>query len=187
MNKGFYLAEDNRIYIYYTDIDSLYIKEKDEKKIKKLHEKKYNCNMKRTLLNQFHIDFSQVWVKYVFVGGKCYCNLLDDGTSHNRVKCICQDFIEKKTKEFGGVIKIYEAVYHEKEIEFHLYDSETFSIDTKNLIVILHSSFVGQISFSKKVTPVKDSEVGYTHFLHKQPPQSKMAHISQNQNFIIHF
>jgi hypothetical protein len=42
MNEVFCLAKDNRIHIYYTDTDSLYIKEKDKNKIQQLYEQSYN-------------------------------------------------------------------------------------------------------------------------------------------------
>jgi hypothetical protein len=50
------------------------------------------------------IMFPQVWVKSVYVEKKWDCNLLEDGSSHYRMKGNCQDLIEKKLKQYGGLI-----------------------------------------------------------------------------------
>jgi hypothetical protein len=76
--------------------------------------------MEGTTLRQFHHDFPQYSTKSVFIGKKCYCNLLDDGTYHDRHRGIYQDVIYKKSKEFGGLLQLYEALYHGTKIEFDL-------------------------------------------------------------------
>jgi hypothetical protein len=54
--------------------------------------------MKGTLLIKFHRDFQEIGFKSVFVGKKSYCNLLEDGTYHYRMKGILQDIIKKKNR-----------------------------------------------------------------------------------------
>jgi hypothetical protein len=63
-----------------------------------------------------------LWVK------KWYCNLLDDRTYHYRFKGICQDVIDKQSKDFDGLLQLYECFYHETEIEFDLCDNDIPSI-----------------------------------------------------------
>jgi hypothetical protein len=147
MNEVFCLCEDYGIKIYYTDTDSLYVGEKDEKRIQELYEKMYGRVMEGTMLNQFHRDFPQVCTKSVFVGKKCYCNLLEDGTYHYRLKGICQDVIEKKSKEYGGLIGLYEALYNHTPIEFDLCDSDKPSIDTNNFEAFSRKTFLRKIEF----------------------------------------
>jgi hypothetical protein len=147
MNEVFCLAEDYKIKIFYTDTDSLYIGEKDEVRIQELYEKTFGRVMTGTMLNQFHRDFPQVCTKSVFVGKKCYCNLLEDGTYHYRLKGICQDVIEKKAEEYGGLIELYEALFNHTEIEFDLCDSVKPSISYNNFEAFSRKTFLRKIKF----------------------------------------
>jgi hypothetical protein len=148
MNEVFTLCEDNGIKIYYTDTDSLYIGLKDENKLCELYERTYGRIMTGTSLGQFHRDFPQACVKSVFVGKKCYCNLLDDGTYHYRLKGICQDVIDLRASELGvDLLELYERLLRHEEIEFDLCKSARPSIETKNFEAFTRSHFVRKIKF----------------------------------------
>jgi hypothetical protein len=98
--------------------------------------------MERTTLRQFYRDFPQVCIKSIFLRRKYYSNLFDDVTYHYPVKGICQDRINKKSKDFDGLFQLYEAFFHGNELEFDLADNKRPSIDMKNINAISRTSFL---------------------------------------------
>jgi hypothetical protein len=148
MNEVFTLAEDNGIKIYYTDTDSLYIGLKDEKHLEDLFYETYGRVMTGTSLGQFHRDFPQVCTKSIFVWKKVYCNLLDDGTYHYRLKGICQDVIDLKAAEMGiSLMDLYDRLLGHEEIIFDVCQSSRPSIETNNFEAYTRASFMRKIKF----------------------------------------
>jgi len=148
MNEVFCLAEDYHIPIYYTDTDSLYMKLEDLPRLEELYMKMFNRVLYGNDLEQFKKDFPQTCKKSIFVGKKAYCNYLDDGTYHYRLKGIPQDCISKKADSLKiSILELYERLFNGEEILFDLCDSEKPKITTKNFNAITKQSFIRNIKF----------------------------------------
>ena len=83
MNEVMTLAEDNKMFIYYQDTDSMHIKDKDIEKLAKNFEQTYNRKSIGKATGQFHSDFSLnnckdvKAIKSIFLGKKCYIDELE--------------------------------------------------------------------------------------------------------------
>jgi hypothetical protein len=142
MNEVMCLAEDNNLDMYYTDTDSIHIKDSHIKELEILYKKKYNRDLIGPFLGQFHNDFSlksdkgfeTVAVESIFLGKKCYIDKLkatirDEITGlpkpkydyHIRMKGIPTKCIKKKCDELDKTpVDLYNKLYNGEQIEFNL-------------------------------------------------------------------
>ena len=140
MNEVMYLAEDNGIFIYYTDTDSIQLNYDDVAKLRKLfkEDKRYNRELIGRNLGQFHIDFEMDEVKdnktiygrnAYYLGKKMYMVELvgknKEGKEvvdyHIRMKGIPSSCIEYECRKNNiSPLEIYDKLYNKKTIDFDL-------------------------------------------------------------------
>ena len=134
MNEVMCLAEDIGCRIYYQDTDSMHIREEDLPKLKEAFKEKYKRDLIGPKLGQFHNDFdpkkldkeSTVARRSIFIGKKIYVDELIDKDEkeveyHIRCKGVRKEGILEKAEEYGGVMKLYEALYQgDQAISFNL-------------------------------------------------------------------
>ncbi len=131
MNRVMCLAEDNGLDIYFTDTDSIHMKEGNIKILQKLFKEKYNQELMGEQTGQFNSDFDlddceDVYSKEViFLGKKCYCDALvgiNKKTGeivedyHFRMKGIPQDVIKYECKKRKiTIMQLYKYLLDGKE------------------------------------------------------------------------
>lgn len=138
MNEVMYLAEDNDIFMYYTDTDSIQLDYDDVSKLEVLFKKKYNRELTGKKMGQLHIDFEMHGVKdnktiygrnAYYLGKKMYIVELvgknEEGKElvdyHIRMKGVPSDCIKYRCEiEEKIPLEIYDRLYNGKEIEFDL-------------------------------------------------------------------
>ena len=133
MNEPMALAEDIGVDIYYQDTDSTHTPVKDIPLLKEAYLKKYGRELEGNEMGQFNCDFSSKKLKgkirsveSVFLGKKCYVDKLqgdEEGVYdyHIRMKGVSGDAIaDKVLEEGGGVVDLYERLFHGEEITFDL-------------------------------------------------------------------
>lgn len=136
MNEVMCLAEDEKLDMYYTDTDSIHIKESHVDILANKFEEKYNRKLIGGNLGQFHCDFDNdaVSTHLIALGKKSYIDLLEnpDGTisHHIRMKGVPKESILAK----GDPMKTYQDLYEGKEKIFDLmaekpkFDSSGFGV-----------------------------------------------------------
>ena len=144
MNEVMCLAEDNNIFLFYQDTDSMHMYQDDINILADLFKKKYVRELIGEELGQFHSDFE---IKYnyngekkkakdvysshlIVLGKKCYVDRLVgkdcDGNEvvdyHIRLKGVPNSTIEYEIEkqEIGDVINLYEKMYSGECINFDL-------------------------------------------------------------------
>ena len=121
MNEVFDVANDNGYPIYYTDTDSIHIKQCDVKPLEQKYEEKYNKKLNGKQLEQFHTDFSlknakgedikddEIYAtKSIFLGKKSYLDVLESVDKkgirstgyHVRLKGITKEGLEEAAKKY---------------------------------------------------------------------------------------
>lgn len=137
MNEIITLAEDNNIFIYYQDTDSIHIKDNEIKLLEKLFKDKYNRELIGSNLGQFHSDFSLngssglvYSVGFIGLGKKCYLDILESKNEkgdlingfHIRLKGISKEAIDNKliSTDYNNIVDIFNDLYNGKNIEFDL-------------------------------------------------------------------
>lgn len=126
MNKVLNVANDNDIPVYYTDTDSMHLRQKDVPKLEQLYQEKYNEKITGNQLGQFHTDFnpssrdvSPVGLhskRFIGLGKKCYLDILTNkegqtdyhirfkGANSKNIKEYCKD-------EKIDIVEFYERLY----------------------------------------------------------------------------
>lgn len=139
MGELMYLAEKYGLEIYYTDTDSIHIKNKHIEKLEELFKKEYGRELIGKGMGQFHSDFSikqdgkkatdVVSTCGIFLAKKCYLDVLEgniDGKKvhdyHIRMKSIpSSTILYEAERQYGGdVKKMYLDLYDGKKVEFDL-------------------------------------------------------------------
>ena len=137
MNQVISTAEDNNLDIYYQDTDSLHIKEDQVKILESIYRNKYGRELNGKGMGQFHIDFESniikeniVAVKSIFLGKKCYIDLLqgldEKGNTvydyHIRMKGVASQAVlhEAEINYDYDVLEIYKKLYNEEPIIFDM-------------------------------------------------------------------
>lgn len=145
MNEVMCLAEDNGIFIYYQDTDSMHIDDNKIDLLSKLYKEKYDRELIGKNMGQFHCDFNSDILKVdiksiasIFLGKKIYLDILEgkdkDGIikydSHIRMKGVNKEAIINKIipgkyeNEVHKVFQIYFDLYNGKEYEFDLLEGK---------------------------------------------------------------
>ena len=135
MNRVMSTAEQNGIDIYYTDTDSVHVREIDVPRIAEVFKKKYGKELIGKKMTQFHCDFDSFngavgsvhSRKLIALGKKSYLDILVDEKGnegyHIRLKGIPKQVILNKAKRMGITIEqLYEKLYDGEEITFNLLD-----------------------------------------------------------------
>lgn len=177
MNEVMCLAEDNNIFLFYQDTDSMHMYQDDIQPLANLFREKYGRVLIGEELGQFHSDFE---IKYnyngekkkakdvysshlIVLGKKCYVDKLVgkdcDGNEvidyHIRLKGVPNTTIEYEIKhqDIGDVIKLYEKMHSGECINFDLTEGmgkSRFQIQ-KNFGVKTVTDFKRKICFKKKL------------------------------------
>lgn len=142
MNSVMCLAEDNNIKIYYQDTDSIHLEKSDIDKLEKKYSDKYNKKLIGENLCQFHNDFSIKKDGYiyddvvacgcVFLGKKCYLDILKTvdnkyldlhirlkGISDKSIKYTANKLYNNKNKKLN-IIELYYDLFNGEEVNFDL-------------------------------------------------------------------
>ncbi len=135
MNRVISSAEQNGIDIYYTDTDSIHVKEIDVPRIAEVFKKKYGRELIGKKMTQFHCDFDSFngavggvhSRKLIALGKKSYLDILVDEKGneglHIRLKGVPKQCILNKAKRMGITVEeLYERMYQGEEIIFNLLD-----------------------------------------------------------------
>ncbi len=125
MNEVFDIANDNDIVIYYTDTDSIHMKQQDVSKLENLFREQYKKELNGKNLGQFHVDFQLegavgeiVATKSIFLGKKSYMDRLEsvdkDGNKiigyHCRMKGATREGLAHAAKQYDNS---YEGLYED--------------------------------------------------------------------------
>ena len=135
MNRVISSAEQNGIEIYYTDTDSIHIKEEDVARIGEVFKKRYGKELIGKKMTQFHCDFDSFEGavgavhsrKLIALGKKSYLDILVDEKGneglHIRLKGIPKQCILNKAKRMNiSVEELFEKLYCGEEVVFNLLD-----------------------------------------------------------------
>lgn len=150
VNELMYVAQDNNIFISYTDTDSIHLRYNEVSKLEKVYKEKYGRVITGKDLGQAHIDFDlnyevdgvDKWgytnkkscseikaVSSIFLGKKCYIDKLegkkDDGSIHTdyhiRMKGIPEKSIIYTCKKLGlEPVDLYNKLLEGDKIGFDL-------------------------------------------------------------------
>ena len=141
MNEVFYIMDENKLKMFYTDTDSIHMLDDDVTKLAEGYKAHFNRELIGKNLGQFHSDFdlkgavgdpTSIW--NVSLGPKCYLDVLkgknDKGadiySTHIRIKGVTETGIDSKINEYKqtSYIERAKALYTDlskgKEIEFTL-------------------------------------------------------------------
>jgi hypothetical protein len=144
MNEVICTAEDNGIFIYYQDTDSLHIKDQDIEKLSNIFKEKYGRELIGKNMGQFHSDFEIKYEKNgkqlkcknviarrsIFLGKKSYIDELEgidvDGNTiieyHARMKGIppaCLDYAVEK-QGLDNLYELYQMLWNGTAIKVDL-------------------------------------------------------------------
>ena len=141
MNEVFYIMDEYKLPMYYTDTDSIHMNDADVEILGKEFKKVFGRDLIGKHLGQFHSDFDMkgsktdpVSVWNVSLGPKCYMDVLEGKDEHNktiydthiRLKGITQAGIDNKIKEYdakdyiNGAKKLYTDLSKGNSVEFTL-------------------------------------------------------------------
>jgi hypothetical protein len=159
MNRVICLAEQNGIDIYYTDTDSIHIKESDIPKLSELFSDKYGQDLIGKNLTQYHTDFEPIKgkpshsTKLIALGKKSYLDVLenDDGERdyHIRLKGIPnQVILNHCNKNNYTVEELYQQLYEGSEVEFDLTDGSNCFKKTQLYEQVTLDKFKRKVSFN---------------------------------------
>ena len=180
MNRVMCLAEDEKLKIYYTDTDSIHIKDSDILSLKKAYKNKYNIELIGKNLGQFHTDFDLkvdvdgdrkkcrdiVSVKSLFLGKKAYIDVLEGKHPitneivkglHIRMKGVNEGSVYMYAIDNGfgdDIYKVYEKLYQGDEMIFDLVRGGILNFKfTKDYEIYTDPIFTRKLKFSgNKIT-----------------------------------
>jgi hypothetical protein len=135
MNEVMCLAEDNDIFMYYQDTDSIHLNYEDVAKLETLFKSKYNRELTGKMLGQLHIDFEMEGCKNIysrnayFLGKKMYIDELvgvnengeEEVDYHIRMKGVPNDCIYYKCEMTNkSPLDLYDKLYNGDKEKFDL-------------------------------------------------------------------
>lgn len=162
MNEVMCLAEELGLHIYYQDTDSMHIAKRDIEILSREYQKRYHRELCGEKLGQFHPDFDKIKNdstdiiadESYFIAKKCYIDRLRDAQGntgfHIRMKGInkgCIDLMVNEEYE-EDPLKLYDDLYHNKEITFDLAKGNVVFDVTKNFTVKSKESFLRKVKFN---------------------------------------
>lgn len=182
MNRVMCLAEDIGLKIFYTDTDSIHIRDADIKSLSYAFKEKYNKTLIGKELGQFHTDFelkvdglkckNVVSIKSIFLGKKAYLDWLRGNNPitnelvygfHIRMKGVCEGAVyvyanENKMKR--DMWKLYKKLYNSNSINFDLMKGGmlNFKYD-KNYNIITDPIFMREVKFSGEKTIITSKNI----------------------------
>ena len=141
MNEVFYIMEENKLKMFYTDTDSIHMLDEDVTKLAESYKKHFNKDLIGKNLGQFHSDFdlkgavddpTSIW--NVSLGSKCYLDVLKGKNkfgeiiydTHIRLKGVTEAGINAKINEYKkeNFIENAKSLFTDlslgKEVEFVL-------------------------------------------------------------------
>jgi len=168
-------AEDNNLFMCYTDTDSIHIKYDDIPILEKKYKEKYNRDLKGNELGQFHIDFEMdnndidtdtiYSDESLFLMKKCYIDKLKgfnkktkkwDTDYHIRMKGVPNSSILLKAYQDynNDPLKLFEDLYRGTEIEFDLTKGFEggFEVDKMKLEHKYNYEIHSKSKFDRKIT-----------------------------------
>jgi hypothetical protein len=160
MNKVVCLAEQNDISIYYTDTDSIHIRESDINRLAEVYEEKYHKTLIGSNLTQFHSDFEPIKNKPAYstlliaLGKKSYLDKLENSDGdvdyHIRMKGIPEQVIINWCKNNETSLEdLYKRLYDGERIIFDLTDGTNCFKRTKTWDQVTLNSFKRAICFKQ--------------------------------------
>ena len=166
MNEVMVLAEEFDLKIFYQDTDSMHILKQDISRLEEVYRNKYNRELIGFNMGQFHSDFDELENAYsyksIFLGKKCYCDLLknDKGERgiHYRMKGVDLKCVELVANEmfpnienpYDRIYALYEELYQGKTISFDLAKTHVRMLRTKSQQIINRNSMIRKIKFNSK-------------------------------------
>ena len=164
MNEVMCLAYDIGCNIFYQDTDSFMIFKDDLDKLEKAFKEKYSRELKGKNLCQFHSDFPEipngtkgeipVSIHGIFIMKKVYFHKLTDssGKIHFviRGKGLTQEAIKAAAERYGGLEKLYEALYNGELVAFNLADGAPSFLFNKDFTVSSNESFIRKVKANYK-------------------------------------
>jgi hypothetical protein len=158
MNRVICTAEQNNIDIYYTDTDSIHIKETDIDKLAEVYKLKYNKDLIGKQLTQYHTDFEPINGKpsfstcFIGLGKKSYLGVLEnedgDKAYHIRMKSIPEIVLKNyATKNNMTITELYEYMYNGNEVAFNLVEGCNCFKKTSDYTQITLNKFIRRIKF----------------------------------------
>jgi hypothetical protein len=161
MNRVICLAEQNGIDIYYTDTDSIHIREDQISQLAEIFKEKYNADLIGVNMTQYHTDFEPINGKpshstcLIALGKKSYIDLLEnqDGEKafHIRMKGIPEQcLLNYCTKNNITPEQLYRDLYEGKEAEFDLTDGKVCFKMTNTFDQMTLSKFSRKIKFGSR-------------------------------------
>jgi DNA polymerase elongation subunit (family B) len=156
MNKVICTAEQNGIDIFYTDTDSIHIREADISKLAEIYKNKYGSELIGSNLTQFHTDFDPVngkpshSVSLIVLGKKCYLDVLENEDHeqdyHVRMKGIPEQVLKNYCqKQKIDLVDLYIQLYEGDRIKFDLKDGSAAFKMTKSFDQITRETFTRTI------------------------------------------
>ena len=158
MNEVMCLAYDIGCHIFYQDCDSMHIYKDDLDKLENAYKEKYGRELKGKNLCQFHSDFPlipggsgeiPVAIHSIFIAKKVYLDVLTDssGKIHFmfRGKGLTQESIKATAERYGGLEKLYEAIYNGEEVAFDLAEGQPSFLFNKDFTVSSNEHFIRKV------------------------------------------
>ena len=182
MNRVICLAEDTGLKIFYTDTDSIHIRDADIKMLSSIYKNKYHKTLIGKELGQFHTDFELkvdglkcvniVSYKSMFLGKKAYLDLLKGNHPitnelvygvHIRMKGVCEGAVYHYANENNmknDIWGIYKKLFDGESIKFDLMKGGVLNFKyDKNYNIITDPIFMRELKFSgKKMEILKEIE-----------------------------
>jgi hypothetical protein len=131
MNRVICTAEQHQIPIFYTDTDSIHIRESDIQNLATIFKGKYNQELIGKKLTQYHTDFTPIndrpthSTKLIALGKKSYIDVLENDLGetayHIRMKSIPEKVLLKYCeKNKLTALGLYQNLYNGEQVEFDL-------------------------------------------------------------------
>lgn len=158
MNEVLCLAYDIGCHVFYIDTDSIHVFKEDLDKLEKAFREKYGSELKGKNLGQFHSDFPLIpggsgeipfSIHSIFIAKKIYLDVLIDSSGKIyfmfRGKGLTQESINATAERYGGLEKLYEALYNGEEVKFDLAEGAPSFLFNKDFTVSSNESFIRKV------------------------------------------
>jgi len=123
MNQIMYLAEDLNIDIYYTDTDSIHIDAEGKERLGEAYEQMYHKPLYGKELGQMSTDWGSeavVGEHCYFLAKKIYCDVLNDGKIHFKMKGVTKKAVYNCAREEKCTIpELYQKLAVGETLTFH--------------------------------------------------------------------